>query len=73
MSTINEAFIDALLADAAYVNVTPLSNLATALAERMTPTLAQYIAYNFTVASVIDTSAVSAAARSRAAVFGCAV
>jgi trimeric autotransporter adhesin len=59
MSTINDAFINALLADASYVedlqpNQTP-DTLRGLLSPRMTPTLAQYIANNFTVASAIDT------------------
>ena len=43
MSDINKAYIDALLADATYVDVTPSMNadaLTEALQERMTPQLA---------------------------------
>jgi len=58
MSDINKAYIDALLADATYVDVTPSMNadaLTEALQERMTPTLAAHIAANFEVASSINT------------------
>jgi hypothetical protein len=60
MSTINDAFINALLADASYVeglqpNQAP-GTLQWLLSDRMTPTLAQFIADNFTVASAIDVS-----------------
>ena len=59
MTTIQQAYIDALLADAAYVDVNPgmtVGKLTDALSERMTPTLAAYIAANFEVASSINTS-----------------
>lgn len=59
MSTINQTYIDALLADAAYVDVTQgmdEAQLTEALRTRMTPTLAAYIAANFEVASSINTS-----------------
>ena len=53
MATINTVFLNALLADAAYVNgLTPnLSgkDLADIWAPRMTPALAKYIGDNFTV------------------------
>ncbi|MDZ4255315.1 MAG: hypothetical protein U1A72_22320, partial [Sulfuritalea sp.] len=59
MTTIKQAYIDALLADAAYVDVNPemdIDELTAALRERMTPTLAAYIATNFEVSSSINTS-----------------
>ncbi len=59
MTTIQQAYIDALLADAAYVDVNPgmdVEKLTDALSKRMTPTLAAYIAANFEVASSINSS-----------------
>jgi len=59
MKAIEQAYIDALLADAAYVDVNPEMNageLTAALRERMTPTLAAYIASNFEVSSSINSS-----------------
>jgi len=59
MSTINQGYIDALLADAAYADVTRGMNeaqITEALRTRMTPTLAAYIAANFEVASNINKS-----------------
>jgi hypothetical protein len=59
MTTIRQAYIDALLADAAYVDVNSGMNaekLTDALSKRMTPTLAAYIAANFEVASNINSS-----------------
>lgn len=55
MTLINEAFINALLADAAYVNVTSIDDLAAKLSTRMTPTLAKFIGDNFTVVTSINT------------------
>ena len=52
-SQIQTAYINALLADAAYVDA---NSLATDLPKRMTPTQAAYIAANFEVASAINTS-----------------
>ena len=59
MSAINQAYVNALLADASYVDTTRGMNadaLETALTTRMTPTLAAYIAANFEVASSINSS-----------------
>jgi Ca2+-binding RTX toxin-like protein len=60
MTAIANAYINALLADAAYVDLinAPLNNPTNfdALSKRMTPTLAAYIAANFEVASSINTS-----------------
>lgn len=59
MNTIESAYINALLADGAYVAVTSSltqAQLKTALDERMTTTQATFIADNFSVASSIDTS-----------------
>ena len=59
MSIVNQTYIDALLADAAYANVTQGMDevqLTEALRTPMTPTLAAYIAANFEVASSINTS-----------------
>jgi len=59
MTTIKQAYIDALLADAAYVDVNrgmTVGELKGALSKRMTPTLAAYIAANFEVASNINSS-----------------
>ena len=59
MSTINQAYINALLADAAYVAVTPDMNvgrLTELLQDRMTPTQAAFIANNFEVISSLDTN-----------------
>lgn len=50
---IQTAYINALLADAAYVDA---NSLATDLPERMTPTQAAYLAANFEVVSAINTS-----------------
>ncbi len=60
MTTIHDAYINALLADAAYAidnDVNSDTNLANldALTVRMTPTLAQYISDNFYVKTAIDT------------------
>ncbi len=53
MTTINDAYINALLADAAYVkDLLPgdlPDNLIAVLTPRMTPTLAEFIGKNFTV------------------------
>jgi VCBS repeat-containing protein len=49
MTTIHDAYINALLADAAYVDGLSGGNLANKLAVRMGPTQAKYIADNFTV------------------------
>ena len=58
MNTINDFYVNALLADAAYVKgvLESDSDLAQKLSKRMTPSQAQYIADNFTVISAIDTS-----------------
>jgi hypothetical protein len=60
MTTITNAYINALLADAAYVNLLnePLNSSGNQdlLSTRMTPTLAAYIAANFEVASVANYS-----------------
>lgn len=59
MSSIQSAYINALLADAAYVSVSSdwtKAQLETRLNERMTPTQATFIANNFEVASSIDSS-----------------
>lgn len=50
---IQTAYINALLADAAYVDA---NSLATDLPERMTPAQAAYLAANFEVVSAINTS-----------------
>ena len=60
MTNASNVYINALLADATYVNLTPgLSSESLAevkdLKDRMTPTLAKYIADNFEVISSIDT------------------
>ncbi len=60
MTNASKVYINALLADATYVNLTPgLSSESLAevkdLKDRMTPTLAKYIADNFEVISSIDT------------------
>ena len=50
MPTLNSAFINALLADSAYVEgLTPSTNLKRALSTRMTPALAEYIANKFSI------------------------
>ena len=55
MATINDTYINALLADASYVSQLNLAltpgALTTALTGRMTPELAKYIGDNFTVAT----------------------
>lgn len=59
MTTIANAYINALLADAAYVDLTQgmsEADMKRDLSELMTPTLAAYIATNFEVASSINTS-----------------
>ncbi len=61
MTTIHDAYINALLADAAYAinsEVESGNDLTTVskLNERMTPTLTQYISDNFTVVTSVDTS-----------------
>jgi trimeric autotransporter adhesin len=59
MPTINDTFVNALLADASYVNDLaanmPASDLRDALTSRMTPILAKFIADNFTVVTSINT------------------
>ena len=60
MTTILDTFINALLADATYVNdLTSLSNLTEKLAPRMTPTLAAYIDENFDLVTQIETSEIT--------------
>jgi hypothetical protein len=58
MTVFNEAFTNAVLADAAYVGNLNLADtrekLVTALSSRMTPTLADYIGKNFTVVTQIE-------------------
>ena len=55
MKLISDAYINALLSDATYVHgLNPNSNLETALAVRMTTTLAKYIADNFSVVTQIQ-------------------
>ena len=55
MTTINETYTNALLADAAYVGgLSSTSDLVTKLGERMTPTLAAYISKNFSVVTQIE-------------------
>ena len=57
MTTIQKDYINALLADASYVDLTQgmsKDDLILELSERMTPTLAAYIAANFEVASSIN-------------------
>ncbi|ODS22971.1 hypothetical protein AB835_11245 [Candidatus Endobugula sertula] len=49
MKTINDVYINALLADASYVDGLRSSTLEDQLKKRMTPDLAKYIANNFTV------------------------
>lgn len=53
MTTINDTYINALLADASYVSnldqTTTPGQLAAALTGRMTPELAKYVSDNFTV------------------------
>jgi hypothetical protein len=57
MTTINDTYINALLADAAYVkDLTALSDLQNLLSPRMTPTLAKYVADNFSVVTQIDSN-----------------
>ena len=59
MNTISQAYVNALLADATYVNlVQGMSevDLKRDLEVRMTPTQAAYIAANFEVASSINSS-----------------
>jgi trimeric autotransporter adhesin len=57
MYSISDAFINALLADATYVNnLTSTSNLSADLAPRMTPTLAAYIDERFDLVTQIETS-----------------
>ncbi|MBL8372258.1 MAG: hypothetical protein JNK28_12800 [Burkholderiaceae bacterium] len=58
MSTINEAYINALLADAAYRSVNSAmtsADLADELSTRLTETQAAYLAANFTVVTSIET------------------
>ena len=59
MSTINQSYVNALLADAAYVDVTremTIDELKSKLVTRMTPTLAEYLVANFEIASVVNSS-----------------
>jgi hypothetical protein len=59
MNAIRQAYINALLADATYVNLTPgmsEAELKLDLSARMTPTLAAYLATNFEVASSVNSS-----------------
>lgn len=55
MPSINDSFVNALLADACYVDINPAIDLSEQLSTRMTPLLAQWIEDNFTVASTINT------------------
>ena len=60
MNDLNKVYIDALLADATYVNLLQGSSAQDlieddGLNDRLTPTLAAYIAANFEVASAINT------------------
>ena len=55
MQSIQDAFINALLADAAYVDINPILDLSEQLSSRMTLQLAQLIEDNFTVATSIFT------------------
>ncbi len=63
MITINDSYINALLADASYVsNFLPGmtgTRLADQIVGRMTPALANYIGANFTVVTQIESNAVS--------------
>lgn len=55
MTAINDAFINALLADASYVGgLTSTRVLSDDLKPRMTPTLAEYIGKNFSVVTQIE-------------------
>jgi Ca2+-binding RTX toxin-like protein len=55
MTTINNAYINALLADATYVHdLTSISDLKQRLKERMTPTIADYISQNFAVVTQVQ-------------------
>ena len=57
--SVNQAYINALLADAAYVDVTQGMNegsLKLALEKLLTPTQATYLASNFEVASTANES-----------------
>jgi len=49
MTTINSAYINAMLADASYVNGLSGANLASTLTARMTEAQAKFINDNFTV------------------------
>ena len=53
MTTIHDTYINALLADAAYVNDLDSGDLASRLKVRMLPSLANYIAANFTVVTQV--------------------
>ena len=57
MTTINDTFVNALLADSAYVDLIASNfsgdNLTAALKGRMTPDLAKYVSDNFTVVSQV--------------------
>lgn len=59
MNSINDAFVNALLADAAYVHELPSGSsgaqLKALLSNRMTDSLADYIGQNFTVVTQIET------------------
>jgi len=59
MTTITTAYINALLADAAYINLTQgmsEADMKRDLGERLTPTQATYLASNFEVASTVNES-----------------
>ena len=59
MNLMRRIFVNALLADASYVDLqleAPATDISRDLKERMTPTQAAYIAANFEVASVINSS-----------------
>ena len=57
MNTINDTFLNALLADATYVNnLTSNSDLSIRLSTRMTPTIAAYIDQNFDLVTQFETS-----------------
>ena len=57
MSNVNEAYINALLADAEYaINGQGENDLLLELSERMTPALAEFVNDNFTVVTHVESA-----------------
>ncbi|RQO54416.1 hypothetical protein DBR47_22460 [Paucibacter sp. KBW04] len=58
MNSLENTYINALLADAVYVDLAPTSDLRTALKGRLTPSLADFVATNFSVLTSVNSPGV---------------